>query len=139
MRWDEAGPGRLRVFNTHPGTHPGTHPRTGRSSIGDAEFEGAGSASHTGAWWNIVHTGSVAGADGKPFPKKLVSEVQRLGWEATYGFKLRAGDWLVLDNLAVQHGRLPFVPENGPGKRTLLTVYSNPIPAVAARATAAAV
>lgn len=106
LEWDANG--CLTVTNVHPG-----YVRDGPS--GDE------------AWWNIVHTGSLTAADGTPFPPKLVAEVQRTAWEHTYAFKLRPGDWLMLDNMRVQHGRLPY--EASPQqKRQLLTVYSNPCP-----------
>mmetsp|Transcript_42455 Transcript_42455/g.68207 ORF Transcript_42455/g.68207 Transcript_42455/m.68207 type:complete len:90 (+) Transcript_42455:2-271(+) len=60
-----------------------------------------------------------------PFPKKMVQEIQKNGWEHTHAFKLKPGDWLVCDNMRVQHGRLPFSPD-GP-KRTLLTTYDTPV------------
>ena len=78
-------------------------------------------------WWNIVHTGSLTAADGTPFPPKLVAEVQRTAWEHTYAFKLHPGDWLMLDNMRVQHGRLPY-EASSQQKRVLLTVYSSPCP-----------
>ena len=79
----------MKVTNHHPGYL--VDPETGEK-----------------VWWNIAHTGSLKTADGTPFPKKIVSEIQRRGWEDTYAFKLRPGDWVVLDNLRVQHGRLPY-------------------------------
>ena len=39
-----------------------------------------------------------------------------------------SGDWLMLDNMRVQHGRLPYVASDEQ-KRQLLTVYSSPRPA----------
>jgi hypothetical protein len=105
MVWDDEGV--LTLSNHHPGFI--TDPETGEE-----------------VWWNIVHTGSLVTGDGTPFPKKMVQEIQKNGWAHTYAFKLKPGDWLVCDNLRVQHGRLPFSPE-GP-KRVLLTVYSGPTP-----------
>lgn len=110
LSWDEDG--GLVVSNVHPGY------------VRDP-------ASGEEMWWNIAHTGSIKAADGTPFPKKLVAEIQRTGWEHTYAFKLLAGDWLVLDNIRMQHGRLPYMQE--PERpRTLLTVYSTPMPSSAA-------
>ncbi|KAG8460285.1 hypothetical protein KFE25_011776 [Diacronema lutheri] len=107
LHWDDDG--GLVVRNVHPGYR--VDPLTGERS-----------------WWNIAHTGSVKAADGTPFPKRLVAEVQRTGWAHTYAFKLLAGDWLVLDNLRVQHGRLPYFAD--PSRpRCLLTVYDTPQPA----------
>ena len=62
-------------------------------------------------------------ADGAPFPPEAVARLQRDRWRATHAWKLLAGDWLVLDNLRVQHGRLPFVPDQA-RPRTVLTVYT---------------
>ena len=107
LEWDDNG--CITVTNVHPGY------------VEDPESGDA-------CWWNIVHTGSLTAADGTPFPPKLVAEVQRTAWEHTYAFKLRPGDWLMLDNMRVQHGRLPYVASDEQ-KRQLLTVYSSPRPA----------
>ena len=52
--------------------------------------------------------------------------IQRLKLDerkAAHALKLRPGDWLVLNNRAVQHGRLPFA--DGPAqKRTIGAVYT---------------
>jgi len=104
IEWDESG--SLRVTNQHPGF------------VKDPE-------SGEDVWWNIVHTGSIKTADGTPIPKKLVAEVQRSAWDHTYAFKLRPGDWLMLDNMRVQHGRLPFF-DHERQRRCLLTVYTTP-------------
>ena len=106
LEWDANG--CVTVTNTHPGYV--RDPETGEET-----------------WWNIVHTGSLTAADGTPFPPKLVADVQRTAWEHTYAFKLRPGDWLMLDNMRLQHGRLPYVASDEQ-KRQLLTVYSNPRP-----------
>jgi hypothetical protein len=107
LAWDDDG--GLTVSNAHPGYR-------------------VDEASGEEVWWNIAHTGSIKAADGTPFPKRLVADIQRTGWKHTYAFKLLPGDWLVLDNLRVQHGRLPYTQDpNRP--RVLLTVYSTPLPA----------
>jgi len=108
ITWDEAG--TLRVSNYHPGYV--RDPETGEN-----------------VWWNIVHTGSLKMTDGEMFPKKMISEIQRSAWEHTYAFKLRPGDWLMLDNMRVQHGRLPY-QDSPDHKRCLLTVYSHGRPSV---------
>lgn len=41
--------------------------------------------------------------------------------------QLRPGDWIMLDNLRVQHGRLPYEADPKQ-KRVLLTVYTTPLP-----------
>jgi hypothetical protein len=107
LAWDDDG--GLTVSNTHPGYR-------------------LDAATGEEVWWNIAHTGSIKAADGTPFPKRLVAEIQRTGWEHTFAWKLLPGDWLVLDNLRVQHGRLPYAQDpNRP--RVLLTVYSTPVSA----------
>mmetsp|Transcript_556 Transcript_556/g.1256 ORF Transcript_556/g.1256 Transcript_556/m.1256 type:complete len:443 (-) Transcript_556:87-1415(-) len=106
MEWDEEG--GLKLTNQHPGFY--TDPTTGED-----------------LWWNIIHTGNMKAADGTPFPKKVVADIQRTGWEHTYAFKLRPGDWLVCDNIRVQHGRLPYL-DDARQQRCLLTVYSDPMP-----------
>ncbi len=109
LEWAEEG--GLRVTNQHPGyvTDPETKERT--------------------VWWNILHTGQLKCADGTPFPKNMVAEIQRRGWQDTYAFKLKPGDWLMLDNLRMQHGRLPYQADPKT-KRVLLTVYANPCQSV---------
>ena len=42
-------------------------------------------------------------------------------WYAAHALKLQPGDWIVLNNRAVQHGQLPFV-DSSEKKRTILTV-----------------
>jgi len=102
--WGEGG--NLHVKNYHPGVVP--DPETGED-----------------VWWNVIHTGSFKATDGTPFSKKMVEEIQRTGWKHTYSWKLRPGDWLMLDNMRMQHGRLPFANDDST-QRCLLTVYSNP-------------
>ena len=104
LGWDANG--CLTVTNVHPGYV--------RDPLSGEE-----------AWWNIVHTGSLTAVDGTPFPPKLVADVQRTAWAHTYAFKLKPGDWLMLDNMRVQHGRLPYEASEEQ-KRCLLTVYSSP-------------
>lgn len=72
-------------------------------------------------WLNNADTCCMC-ADGTRVPVDLLKEFQRDRWKATHGFKLQPGDWLMLDNLRVQHGRLPYIPE--PVTRRLLTVYT---------------
>lgn len=103
LTWDG---GDFTVRNSHPGYR--VDPETGDRG-----------------WWSIVHTGSMVAGDGTPFPKKLIAEVQRTGWDHTRAVKAAPGDWLICDNLRVQHGRLPYDAAKGP-RRTLFTVYSGP-------------
>jgi len=70
MLWDEEG--GLKLSNYHPGFVKDPH-------------------SGEEVWWNIIHTGSLKAGDGTPFPKKMVQEIQKNGWDHTYAFKLKPG------------------------------------------------
>lgn len=72
-------------------------------------------------WFNNLDTvGVCADGSGRP-PPDLLKEYQAKRWKAVYAFRLQPGDWLVLDNFRVQHGRLPYpVGET----RRLLTVLT---------------
>jgi len=74
-----------------------------------------------GVWSNIVISGMSLAADGAPFNKELLAEAYAESWRGCFGFRMQAGDVLVLDNLAVQHGRLPYV-DTPDAPRSLLTV-----------------
>jgi hypothetical protein len=76
------------------------------------------------SWFNIVESGLPKRADGSDFPSPIIAQIQLELWGAVFCFKLRRGDWLVLDNLAVQHGRLPYKENPQGSPRTLLTVYT---------------
>jgi alpha-ketoglutarate-dependent taurine dioxygenase len=68
----------------------------------------------------MIHLG-----DGTAFTKLEATDLKRKQFPACSAFKLQRGDWLVLDNLKVQHGRLPYVDDPDPQrKRTVLTVYT---------------
>lgn len=75
-------------------------------------------------WFNILSTGMVKLADGSSLPSKLLNALKIDEWKPVYAIKLNPGDWLVLNNLTVQHGRLPY-KENPDLPRTILTVYTN--------------
>lgn len=63
-------------------------------------------------------------ADGKSVPPAMLQRLKLDEWKAAHAMKMRPGDWLVLNNRAVQHGRLPFA--DGPEqKRTVVTVYTD--------------
>ena len=62
-------------------------------------------------WFNVVTSmppGFVKTADGADIPVELLQTHMREAWHKNYAVMLRAGDLLMLDNLRVQHGRLPF-------------------------------
>eukprot|EP00977_Amphora_coffeiformis_P002449 scaffold456_cov171-Amphora_coffeaeformis.AAC.16 len=77
--------------------------------------------SSSSAWWwynNLDTCGTCADGSGRP-PLPLLQHYQSHRWKAAYAFRLQPGDWLVLDNRCVQHGRLPYPPRD---TRRLLTV-----------------
>jgi len=60
-------------------------------------------------WYNRLDYGfSDTLADGTVFPRKLQCYLKHSKWHETYQFMLQKGDWLVLDNRRIQHGRLPY-------------------------------
>jgi hypothetical protein len=76
-----------------------------------------------GNWFNILYFGAFKLADGTSVPPELLLKLKRDKWKHARALKLRPGDFLVLNNLTVQHGRLPF--KNTPDQqRTILTVYT---------------
>ena len=78
-------------------------------------------------WFNRIDYGfPVALADGTTFPQDLQAYLKRQKWHETYSFRLDPGDWLVLDNRRVQHGRLPYEDSQAPGvpPRQLLVTYT---------------
>jgi hypothetical protein len=94
-------------------------------------FEHSGLLKEDGhdVWFNIVDAAFPAAfihlGDGTAFTKREATDLKRKQFLACSAFKLQRGDWLVLDNLKVQHGRLPYVDDPDPQKkRTLLTVYT---------------
>lgn len=58
--------------------------------------------------------------DGSDIEPAVIQHLLATGWSCAVGFKWRKGDLLVLDNLAVQHGRLGFE-----GDRKLLVYMTN--------------
>ena len=46
-------------------------------------------------------------ADGTAISEEVVRQCQAAMWASVVGFKLRAGDLLVMDNRQMQHGKLP--------------------------------
>jgi hypothetical protein len=79
-----------------------------------------------GNWFNILYMGVFKLADGTSIPPELLLKLKSDKWKPARALKLRPGDWLVLNNLTVQHGRLPF--KNTPDQqRTILTVYTSEV------------
>jgi hypothetical protein len=76
-----------------------------------------------GHWSNMVDMTVMPLADGAMVPPEMLLKIKRDKWKHVSALKLLAGDWLVLNNLTVQHGRLPF-KNSDDQKRTILTVYT---------------
>jgi len=74
-------------------------------------------------WFSNVDMGNARCADGTYIPRNLQLQYNRDKWSVTTAIKLQPGDWLVLDNKAVQHGRLPY-QDSRHKKRILLDVYT---------------
>ena len=74
-------------------------------------------------WFNGLEFGLPTLADGSAFPSALAAQIQLDKWIPVCAFRMRPGDWLVLNNRAVQHGRLPY-KEAVEAPRRLLTVYT---------------
>lgn len=82
-------------------------------------------ASGKDLWFNILPFPGVKESDsGQDFPEDLMRKLQVDLWRAVCAMKLRPGDWLVLDNRRVQHGRLPYQDDDPDKPRTLFTVYT---------------
>eukprot|EP00545_Synedropsis_sp_CCMP1620_P011591 CAMPEP_0119011408 /NCGR_PEP_ID=MMETSP1176-20130426/5664_1 /TAXON_ID=265551 /ORGANISM="Synedropsis recta cf, Strain CCMP1620" /LENGTH=359 /DNA_ID=CAMNT_0006964239 /DNA_START=10 /DNA_END=1089 /DNA_ORIENTATION=- len=74
-----------------------------------------------GSWFNHIEYGfPTKCADGTDFPREWQMEMKKNKWAETFAYKLQEGDWLVLDNRSVQHGRLPYE-----GKRLLIVSYTD--------------
>lgn len=59
--------------------------------------------------------------DGSPIPLKELERVNQTIDEATVRFRWRHGDFLLLDNFAAMHGRMPFRGE----RRILVAIGSS--------------
>jgi hypothetical protein len=74
-------------------------------------------------WFNLLSLGVFTLADGTSVPPELLLKLRRDEWKPVRALKLHPGDWLVLNNLTAQHGRLPF-KNTADQQRTILTVYT---------------
>ncbi len=74
-------------------------------------------------WFSILSMGIFKLADGASVPPAMIQRLKLDEWKAAHALKLRPGDWLVLNNRAVQHGRLPFADAPAQ-KRTIGAVYT---------------
>lgn len=74
-------------------------------------------------WFNILCSMPrfFSPADGTAVPPELAQMHAAEAWNANFAVKMQAGDLLMLDNLRVQHGRMPYT-NKGDGKRTVVTL-----------------
>ncbi|CAB9501639.1 taurine catabolism dioxygenase TauD, TfdA [Seminavis robusta] len=77
-----------------------------------------------GNWFNILNMGMFPLADGTVVPKAMIQQLVLDEWRSVHALKLVPGDWIVLNNQTLQHGRLPY-RNSGEQKRTILTVYTD--------------
>mmetsp|Transcript_23955 Transcript_23955/g.48493 ORF Transcript_23955/g.48493 Transcript_23955/m.48493 type:complete len:391 (-) Transcript_23955:273-1445(-) len=73
---------------------------------------------------NLQHTSLFTTfADGTKIPEKLLHQNRRDVWKGATAFKMRPGDFMLVNNRKIQHGRLPYSLD-GP-VRTMHAVYAN--------------
>ena len=113
----------LRASNVLPG-----YIRDGSSNNGSSSSNN--NNNHRKVWFNRIDYGfPVAMVDGTGtttvFPCHLQSQLKEQKWHETYAFQLQRGDWLVLDNLRVQHGRLPYQDDDDDKDDSLLPSSSS--------------
>jgi hypothetical protein len=138
LQWEEGG--YLQVENVTTGYTPplggpvGAPFPGGYSECWTAEdIPEQGAVHATGAasddtgrhWFNIVSSFGgmmpVFAGDGTEIPNDLIKEHYAKMWHSTYALKLQQGDLVFVDNLSVQHGRMPFVNSEG-CKRSMMTL-----------------
>jgi hypothetical protein len=74
-------------------------------------------------WLNSISFYNAKRPNGDWLPYELYQAVELAEWKSSMAFTMQAGDLLVLDNMRVAHGRLPYF--NGQGnERRLLTTYA---------------
>lgn len=117
-------------------SHPGGYSAFSTSeevaqSLG-LEFSNSNSKSDSNAasegrdWFNIVNNilpGFALTHDGAEIPQELLQMHDQAAWHKNYAFRLQAGDLLWLDNLRVQHGRLPYTNDEGPKRKVVTLLY----------------
>lgn len=73
-------------------------------------------------WYNIQHHRAEPMADGTWMPRDMLTGIELAAWKSAYALRLQIGDWMVLDNLNMLHGRFPFEEfEDKP--RQMMTTY----------------
>ena len=98
--------GDMEVSFVHPGYL--VHPETGEDM-----------------WYNNQnHHSPCEMADGTKMPQKMIDELILAQWKCAYGLHLEQGDWLILDNFQVMHGRTPYERIRPDLPRTLYVVYT---------------
>ena len=126
----DAMDGTLTAYNLLPGYHSHHHhddDKNHRSFLSSTQS--------SPVWFNRIDYGfPVTLADGTMFPLDLQAYLKRQKWHETSALKLQRGDWLVLDNRRVQHGRLPYSDDDDsrhlplcapkPSPRQLLVTYT---------------
>ena len=109
--------GSLTAHNLLPGYLPLHEDDISTTTEGEYEQEQL--------WFNRIDYGfPITLADGTTFPLDLQAFLKQQKWHETYSFLLEEGDWLVLDNRRVQHGRLPYQDVPGVPARQLLATYT---------------
>ena len=73
-------------------------------------------------WQRSISFRDARRLNGEDFPERMRAELELAEWNSSSAVKLNKGDFLVLDNLRVAHGRLPY--QNGRDQRKILTAYS---------------
>ena len=78
---------------------------------------------HGDLWLSSITLAHAKRPNGDRLPHELHQAVELADWQSSYAFMLQDGDLLILDNVRVAHGRLPY--ENGAGQeRQILTSYA---------------
>jgi hypothetical protein len=103
--------GKLIVHHVHPGVDDN-----------DNWFNQFDIAGLPHSFLQLANHNNNNGESSSSLPDSIRAKLYRAKWNAVSAMRLRKGDWLVLDNLRVQHGRLPF--RDDPEQRTILTVYT---------------
>ncbi|MGW7531799.1 TauD/TfdA family dioxygenase [Amycolatopsis sp. NPDC054798] len=123
--WEWTPAGGLRISQTRPATK--RHPVTGEEVWFNQVDQ-----------WHIATLGddtvrdllsalpeedlpqSIAFADGRPIPAEYALRVREIGWELAVDVQWRLGDVLLIDNVAVAHGRRAYT-----GSRRILVAMSS--------------
>jgi alpha-ketoglutarate-dependent taurine dioxygenase len=122
--WTWKPNGRLRISQVRPATL--RHPVTGTEHWFNQadQFHVAGMGKDAATVAAVVPEDlipqSVSFADGDPIPDEFIRHIQETGLNLSWETDWQAGDVLLIDNVAVAHGRRPFT-----GDRRILVGMSN--------------